>query len=226
MLMRRAKGGFTLIELLVVIAIIAILAAILFPVFAKARESAKRIACLSNQKQLAYGQQMYLDDNVNFPPLLGYIKFDPEVFPNQPGWFASYWQYVKSKEIAHCPKAKPFPGLENTKFSNDYIMNFWIMSRISGSTFTPMSQKRIRSLSKTISFYCLGYRYDDTDPTDEWGENNWEDGGKGAMWWPGPRFEQPNGVHNGGYNVAFTDSHVKFIRAYNPDQMGRGYWVE
>src|SRR5216684_8899476 len=54
--------GFTLIELLVVIAIIAILAAILFPVFAQARESARAISCLSNTKQIALGQLMYSQD--------------------------------------------------------------------------------------------------------------------------------------------------------------------
>ena len=58
----RIRGGFTLIELLVVIAIIAILAAILFPVFAQARDKARQAACLSNTKQLALGVQMYSQD--------------------------------------------------------------------------------------------------------------------------------------------------------------------
>ena len=56
------RNGFTLIELLVVIAIIAILAAILFPVFAQARTKAKTAACLSNTKQLSLGLSMYADD--------------------------------------------------------------------------------------------------------------------------------------------------------------------
>jgi prepilin-type N-terminal cleavage/methylation domain-containing protein len=64
-----AKRGFTLIELLVVIAIIAILAAILFPVFARARESARRTACISNVKQLGLAWMMYVQDNdETFPP--------------------------------------------------------------------------------------------------------------------------------------------------------------
>ena len=66
---RTPNRGFTLIELLVVIAIIAILAAILFPVFAKARESARRTACLSNVKQLGMNWMMYVQDNDEmFPP--------------------------------------------------------------------------------------------------------------------------------------------------------------
>ena len=60
--MKLRKSGFTLIELLVVIAIIAILAAILFPVFAQAREKARTISCLSNQKNVGTGIQMYAQD--------------------------------------------------------------------------------------------------------------------------------------------------------------------
>src|SRR5437879_11671143 len=59
---RRERAGFTLIELLVVIAIIAILAAILFPVFAQAREKARQTSCLSNMKQLATGFMIYVQD--------------------------------------------------------------------------------------------------------------------------------------------------------------------
>src|SRR6185436_3910286 len=60
--MKRTRGAFTLIELLVVIAIIAILAAILFPVFAQAKEAAKKTACLSNTKQIGTGMMIYLSD--------------------------------------------------------------------------------------------------------------------------------------------------------------------
>ena len=65
---RPQKHGFTLIELLVVIAIIAILAAMLFPVFARARESARKIQCLANVKNIATAFQMYLTDYDRFPP--------------------------------------------------------------------------------------------------------------------------------------------------------------
>src|SRR5512135_211244 len=64
--MQRRKG-FTLIELLVVIAIIGILAAMLFPVFARARESARKVQCLSNVKNIAMAMQMYLGDWDKFP---------------------------------------------------------------------------------------------------------------------------------------------------------------
>ena len=67
------RRGFTLIELLVVIAIIAILAAILFPVFAQAREAARRTSCISNTKQLSTGVQMYTQDYDERLPILGVL---------------------------------------------------------------------------------------------------------------------------------------------------------
>ncbi|MFO8079167.1 MAG: DUF1559 domain-containing protein [Armatimonadota bacterium] len=70
--MVRGRGGFTLIELLVVIAIIAILAAILFPVFARAREKARSTSCLSNIKQISLGTLMYINDYDETLPMARY----------------------------------------------------------------------------------------------------------------------------------------------------------
>src|SRR5512137_1292018 len=83
--MSRGKRGFTLIELLVVIAIIGILAAMVFPVFARARESARKAVCLSNVKNIALAINMYLGDNNDvLPP----VEHRPEVidyFNTAPG---------------------------------------------------------------------------------------------------------------------------------------------
>jgi prepilin-type N-terminal cleavage/methylation domain-containing protein/prepilin-type processing-associated H-X9-DG protein len=91
----RQKRGFTLIELLVVIAIISVLAAILFPVFAKAREKARQISCSSNEKQLALGVLMYAQDN------------DEALPPTQAGdgtlWPGLVNSYVKSDQVRVCP---------------------------------------------------------------------------------------------------------------------------
>jgi len=105
----RKLKGFTLIELLVVIAIIAILAAILFPVFAKAREKARQTSCLSNLKQLGLGclqyQQDYDEQQLQswFGPN-GYAQSVPGV----PGvaaykWMDAIYPYVKSVDVYHCP---------------------------------------------------------------------------------------------------------------------------
>jgi len=104
--MLRNRRAFTLIELLVVIAIIAILAAILFPVFAQAREKARSISCLSNAKQLGTAFQMYLQDydEVVLPryaacPSTGPINTDQKL------WTATIQPYVKNQQIVVCPSA-------------------------------------------------------------------------------------------------------------------------
>ena len=92
----RRKSGFTLIELLVVIAIIAILAAILFPVFARARENARRASCQSNEKNIALGFKQYIQDNgEKYPPTMT-TAYD---LKNNGG----IQEYIKSTAIFYCP---------------------------------------------------------------------------------------------------------------------------
>jgi prepilin-type N-terminal cleavage/methylation domain-containing protein/prepilin-type processing-associated H-X9-DG protein len=123
----RLQKGFTLIELLVVIAIIAILAAILFPVFAQARESARTISCLSNQKQIGTAVIMYLQDydekypwaaiNLNDcaasgrPAGCGYPEYNRRDMPwvnlrvTAWGWDKLIYPYVKNIQAYKCPSA-------------------------------------------------------------------------------------------------------------------------
>ena len=94
------KIGFTLIELLVVIAIIAILAAILFPVFAQAKEAAKRTACLSNTKEVGLALQIYLNDSDDMTPSV-YKTIDmTTAFEDV---FQIMQPYTKNIDIFYCP---------------------------------------------------------------------------------------------------------------------------
>ncbi len=100
-LVRQHKKGFTLIELLVVIAIIAILAAILFPVFGRARENARRSSCMSNLKQIGLGMLQYTQDYDERYPL---SQAGPTVTIRRlNSWRTLIYPYVKSTQLFVCP---------------------------------------------------------------------------------------------------------------------------
>lgn len=97
------RKGFTLIELLVVIAIIAILAAILFPVFARARENARRTSCLSNLKQIGLGIEQYKQDNDGTYPMAYFYVNGATSGGGYVQWSGSVQPYVKSEQLFVCP---------------------------------------------------------------------------------------------------------------------------
>lgn len=122
------RTGFTLIELLVVIAIIALLAAILFPVFTRARENARRTACISNLKQLGMGMMQYMQD---------YDEVYPTHYNGTQRWPQMMMPYTKSAQIYACPDRNDakyrFTGTDdaNGYTSAGYIsygMNYWLNS--------------------------------------------------------------------------------------------------
>jgi len=121
--MSNVRKGFTLIELLVVIAIIAILAAILFPVFAKVREKARQTSCASNEKQISTAILGYLQDaDEKFPSgtnSVGYPGIDPE---SGQGWAGQVATYIKSGGLFKCPDDPTQAGGAQTSVDS-YALN-------------------------------------------------------------------------------------------------------
>ena len=153
----RSQRAFTLIELLVVIAIIAILAAILFPIFSSAKERGRQAGCINNLRQLGAALQQYMDDNENTAPLISLYNF-----PDKPNWCGtlatfgwtdpkkgSLWPYTRNMGIYICPtdvgrEAKGLstnlvPSLADRKaYPLSYSMNGTLNHRLPpGNVFRP-----------------------------------------------------------------------------------------
>jgi prepilin-type N-terminal cleavage/methylation domain-containing protein len=126
------RNGFTLIELLVVIAIIAILAAILFPVFAQAREKARQTQCLSNMRQMGLAVQMYLQDFDERFPLDSHTGSGASWT-----WLFTLEPYTKTRLLYRCPSdpstnwERPRPG-QRTPRRVSYGTNFWMLPALWG----------------------------------------------------------------------------------------------
>jgi prepilin-type N-terminal cleavage/methylation domain-containing protein/prepilin-type processing-associated H-X9-DG protein len=136
------RFAFTLIELLVVIGIIAVLAAILFPVFASAREKARAIACLSNTKQLALSEMQYCQDNDE--------KYAPGCNPYGlgQGWAGQLYPYVKSTAVFRCPDdSTSLPGTP-VSFAYNRNCSLYNPQGNSGADGTPLAS--FTASSKTV----------------------------------------------------------------------------
>lgn len=146
--------GFTLIELLVVIAIIALLAAILFPVFARARENARKSSCSNNLKQIGVGLLQYAQD---YDEALPFFFYGATGNPSNPNgtlykWMDAIYPYVKSEQIFNCPSAttnrykyfKNLAAADDTQYGN-YGIN--VMYRYDNSPRTPPTGRSGSGLS-------------------------------------------------------------------------------
>jgi prepilin-type N-terminal cleavage/methylation domain-containing protein/prepilin-type processing-associated H-X9-DG protein len=231
--MARQKG-FTLIELLVVIAIIAILAAILFPVFAQAREAARKTACLSNLKQLGLGIMMYVQDyDEVFPsvtrgtgPNGGYGATDSWSGSSIFVWGYGIAPYVKSPALYFCPNFKSrVPNVSDLATSQpsgyygqwqSYGMNFAFGSTPdlgAAGDFTVASAE----VQTPADLYLLSEVW---SYIDGWGYHGmclrpgWSNVLK-AFGWPGADYNvDAYSMHfrhkQGGDNFVFADGHAKW----------------
>lgn len=129
---RNKPKAFTLIELLVVIAIIAILAAILFPVFGRARENARRSACQSNFKQIGLGLMQYIQDYDQRTPFAASQDVVNYASLTSRNWISQLQPYVKTWELFRCPSAVDTTVSYNTPLGNsdtNYAVNGMVQNR-------------------------------------------------------------------------------------------------
>lgn len=124
--MQRSRSGFTLIELLVVIAIIAILAAILFPVFAQAREKAREAACLSNSRQIGLQVRMYVQDfDETMPIFYAYNSQPPSGTDGHRGIELLILPYGRSRELFRCPDDLGGPAIADAAYGCPGRPSYW-----------------------------------------------------------------------------------------------------
>ena len=198
---KRAGKGFTLIELLVVIAIIAILAAILFPVFAKAREKARASTCLNHMRQLGIALGIYADDNDDMYWHVSSRKY----------WTTAVKQYLKNHQVLVCPSNYSFYSpVEKTGYCyNNHLGGF--LPWMEGATYTPvaLTVSEILSPAQMIAFMET---------------TNWT--AYGYFIPPGTASggAVPARIHLNGDNYVFVDGHAKWTNlrthgwmTYDPD---------
>jgi len=213
-----ARKGFTLIELLVVIAIIAILAAILFPVFARAREKARQSACINNMKQLGLAVNMYIQDYDETLPFAEMIvstsvkrPYD-EVMSTTLRYMDLLYPYVKNHGVYICPsRAEDYVGYGY----NCYVGYIGNQPGQTGPLYQGYKLPNIRRPSQTI---VLGDHQCGEHPADQYHQLLPQSAADILRW---------NTMHNGGQNYAFVDGHAKWLKpqmARDVSDGGTCYW--
>jgi prepilin-type N-terminal cleavage/methylation domain-containing protein len=196
------RRGFTLIELLVVIAIIAILAAILFPVFAQAREKARSATCLSNNKQIGVAVAMYMQDYDTMYPAQ---RTDGMVTLAAGGKEGTYYDalapYIKNGQVWLCPS--DIPNSNNKAKLAPPAMGYHLNGNL--ITKTGLAESSVAAPSN-----CMLMRESGAGIT--WFEawlRPYPGGCDAIVDWKGPGGK--NGPHMNGYNFLLADTHAKWF---------------
>ena len=206
---RDRRSAFTLIELLVVIAIVAILAAILFPVFAKARDKARQTACLSNVIQISKAFMMYAEDYDGICAAL----WDPA---NDTTWPQALLPYVKNVPVFGCPSAYVPKTLAELSSTNYGRMSYgWNSTVFNYPILFPVSMNDLDNPSDTV-FACdsNGANWISLPGGSYWTYQNEAYFGVGSGYAcrpPGTDGDPATKRHNGMVNCAFVDGHAKAI---------------
>jgi prepilin-type N-terminal cleavage/methylation domain-containing protein/prepilin-type processing-associated H-X9-DG protein len=230
---RRDPSGFTLIELLVVIAIIAILAAILFPVFAQAREKARQSTCLSNSRQMGLGLSMYVQDYDDTYPWAIHPMAD-----RNPAWGGLIHPYVKNLAVFQCPSQMDVnvggrPETYKEAGPRNYSANSEVLAWLGGPAveFGRPYNRQLRTLASipepanTIAIFDVSRagtvfpRQNPFSPSHHW----WSvlNDGVAYLAWRNPNANENVADnwdfvglirHLGGGNYVFADGHAKWMK--------------
>jgi len=218
--MRRAKG-FTLIELLVVIAIIAILAAILFPVFARAREKARQASCQSNLKQIGLSYKMYQDDYDGRA-----VYTTEEEYYSDPGnilWAERLYPYSKNGQVYRCPSHRPGNlynlmrmGSRDSNHFPWYSISYGLARYARGA-----SDSAVMYPAELVIVGDAGCEYQYYYQPWTFAYNIYGSDARYRSEYHKPEYAR----HNGGSNMLFYDGHVKWAACSNIMDAPRKWWV-
>ena len=242
-LFRVRRNAFTLIELLVVIAIIAILAAILFPVFAQAREKARQTACLSNLKQIGTAVMMYAQDYDETLPFTSYANtfaFN-ESYANftsgAPGtaaavggtsnFFGSLQSYLKNTGVFICPSSDennpPVAGPQaqygcsalscTSYYGNGAVLNAF--NNISGRPDPKFKATGLADIKSPSNIVWIHENFERTNAARTFPRYNASVAGAYDRWHAFGTVESFSNRHNGGGNIMYCDGHAKWSKYTN-----------
>ena len=228
--MNKPRRAFTLIELLVVIAIIAILAAILFPVFAKAREKARQTSCLSNLKQLGLGLVQYAQDYDETYPTYRWGEGNAGQ-TNSVTWWGGIYPYVKNIQVYDCPSLTardnmPWKGVWNDPNFIGVTLNYGY-NELMGNVVPGLALADIQYPAELVVI---------ADCQSSWIGGYWSAVPRGflrrvAMAKGGVPCGCPPATntfiadaspHNSGANLAFADGHAKWVSGSNCTTVSNG----